>query len=122
MDAVDLPNSGQKKVFQTGSHRDGDVGRGRFHLIPPSALRHLARRFEAGAVAYGDNNWLKGMPLGRLFDSMMRHLLAAAEGDDSEDHLGAILWNASAWIWTEDRINKGILPKELDNLPFKNKG
>ena len=64
---------------------------------------------------------MKGMPLGRLFDSMMRHLLAAAEGDDSEDHLGAILWNASAWIWTEDRINKGLLPKALDNLPFKNK-
>ena len=64
---------------------------------------------------------MKGMPLARLYDSMTRHLLAAAEGDDSEDHMGAILWNASAWIWTEDRINKGLLPKELDNLPFKNK-
>ena len=119
MDAGDLPNSGQKKVFETGSQRDGDVGRGRYHLIPPEALRHLARRFEAGGVAYGDNNWMKGMPLGRLFDSMMRHLLAAAEGDEKEDHLGAILWNASAWIWTKNGIDKGTLPKELDNLPFK---
>ena len=121
MDATDLPTSGEKKVFETGSQRDGDVGRGRYHLVPPEALRCLAKRFEEGGRAYGDSNWMKGMPLGRLFDSMMRHLLAAAEGDDSEDHLGAILWNAAAWIWTEDRIDKGLLPKELDNLPFKNK-
>jgi len=65
---------------------------------------------------------MKGMPLGRLLDSMMRHLMAVAEGDKTEDHLGAILWNASAWIWTEKGIAKGILPKELDNLPFKKEG
>lgn len=65
---------------------------------------------------------MKGMPIGRLCDSMMRHLLAASEGDDSEDHLGAILWNASVWLWTEENVKQGNLPKELDNRPFKKQG
>ena len=37
---------------------------------------------------------------------MFRHLLGLAEGDNSEDHAGAILWNASAWIWTEQKIKE----------------
>lgn len=119
MDASTLPTSGEKKVFESGAQRDGDVGRGRFSLIPPTALLALAKRFEDGAVHYGDNNWMKGMPLSRLYDSMMRHLLAASENDKSEDHLGAILWNASAWIWTEQAIKDGRLPHELNDLPYK---
>jgi hypothetical protein len=62
---------------------------------------------------------MKGMPLSRLHDSIMRHLLAASEGDESEDHLGAILWNASAWMWTEQAIKDGRLPDDLNDLPYK---
>ena len=114
-----LPQSGTKKTFDTGAQRDGDEGRGMYHLIPPDALRALAKRFEDGARAYGDNNWHQGFPLGRLIDSINRHLLALAEGDDSEDHAAAIMWNAAAWIWTEKEIKKGRLPAELDNRPYR---
>jgi hypothetical protein len=117
----DLPQSGEKKTFATGAQRDGDEGRGMYHLIPPDALRALAKRFEDGAKAYGDNNWHQGFPLGRLLDSMNRHLLALAEGDDSEDHAAAIMWNATAWIWTEKEIKEGRLPAELDNRPYYKK-
>jgi hypothetical protein len=61
---------------------------------------------------------MKGMPLSRLFDSTMRHLLAVSEGDETEDHLGAILWNASAWIWTEQAIKDGRLPSTLNDLTY----
>ena len=116
---ADLPQSGTKKTFDTGAQRDGDEGRGMYHLIPPDALRALAKRFEDGARAYGDNNWQQGFPLGRLIDSINRHLLALAEGDDSEDHAAAIMWNAAAWIWTEKEIKEGRLPAELDNRPYR---
>ena len=115
MDADDLPDSGQKKIFTTGACRDGDTGRGRYSLIPPCALHALAKRYEQGAVKYGTGNWMKGMPISRLIDSITRHLLAASEGDTSEDHLGAILWNASAWMWLENEIKAGKLPVELDD-------
>jgi|TARA_S200002703_G_scaffold140483_2_gene131765 hypothetical protein len=49
---------------------------------------------------------------------MNRHLLAINEGDESEDHAGAILWNASAFLWTKDQINKGNLPEELNDLSY----
>jgi len=50
---------------------------------------------------------------------MFRHLLGLAEGDNSEDHAGAILWNASAWIWTEEKIKEGKLPSELDDISYR---
>ena len=118
MDTEELPNSGKKEHYTTGAKRDGDVGRGRFSLIPPIALRSLAKRFEEGGRMYGDNNWHNGFPLSRLYDSMNRHLLAISEGDESEDHLGAILWNASAFLWTKDQIVKGKLPQELNDLSY----
>ena len=116
MDTEKLPNQGYTRDFTTGAKRDGDIGRGRPSLIPPIALRSLAKRFEDGGKLYGDNNWRKGFPLTRLYDSMFRHLLALAEGDTSEDHAGAILWNASAWLWTKDQIKRGNLPIELDDI------
>ena len=116
MDTEKLPNQGYTKDFTTGAKRDGDIGRGRPSLIPPIALRSLAKRFEDGGKLYGDNNWRKGFPLTRLYDSMFRHLLALADGDTSEDHAGAILWNASAWLWTKDQIKRGNLPIELDDI------
>jgi hypothetical protein len=45
--------------------------------------------------------------------------LALGEGDNTEDHAAAILWNASAWCWTEEQINNGKLPKELDDLGYR---
>lgn len=119
MDTKELPNQGYTKDFSTGAKRDGDIGRGRPSLIPPIALRSLAKRFEDGGKLYGDNNWKQGFPLSRLYDSIFRHLLALGEGDSTEDHTAAILWNASAWAWTEEQIKEGNLPKELDDLGYR---
>ena len=119
MDTEKLPNQGYTRNFTTGSKRDGDTGRGRPNLIPPIALRSLAKRFEDGGKLYGDDNWKKGFPLSRLYDSMFRHLLALAEKDETEDHIGAIMWNASAWMWTEQQIKLGNLPQELDNISYR---
>ena len=119
MDTEQLPNQGYTKDFSTGARRDGDNGRGRPSLIPPVALRSLAKRFEAGGKLYGDDNWKQGFTLSRLYDSMFRHVLGLAEGDNSEVHAGAILWNASAWIWTEQKIKEGKLPQELSDISYR---
>jgi hypothetical protein len=29
------------------------------------------------------------------------------------------LWNASAWCWTEEKIKEGKLPKELDDIGYR---
>lgn len=114
-----LPDSGDRTNFSTGAVRDAMQGKGLPSLIPPQAIIRLAKRFEDGAVKYSRNNWMKGIPLSRFQDAIQRHLLAAAEGKTDEDHLGAVLWNAAAWIWTEDEIAAGRLPAELDDLPYR---
>jgi hypothetical protein len=62
---------------------------------------------------------MKGIPLSRYQDSLTRHILAWAEGDKSEDHVGAVLWNAAAMDWTEQQIAAGKLPAALDDLPYR---
>lgn len=81
--------------------------------VPDLALNRLQALFERGAVKYGENNWEKGIPLQRIFESMIRHLIQAWAGDTSEDHLAAVLWNAATAMVTEHRIVEGDLLLEL---------
>lgn len=114
-----IPDTGARREFSTGAVRDASVGKGHFHSIPPVALRKLAQRFEAGAQKYAKDNWMQGIPLSAYMDSLDRHKLAIAEGDTSEDHHGALIWNACCMTWTEEEIKAGRLPAELDDLPYR---
>lgn len=114
-----LPDSGMRTQFATGAVRDAAAGKGLPFCIPPVAIRKLAKRFEDGASKYQLHNWMQGIPLSAFHNSTQRHLMQWAEGDQSEDHLGAILWNAACAAWTEQEIAAGRLPAELDDLPFR---
>lgn len=118
---MSLPDSGKRTQFETGAVRDAMEGKGIPSLIPPEAIRRMARRFEDGAAKYGRDNWQRGINLSRYVDAIIRHTLAAAEGQDDEDHLGAVLWNAAAWTWTETAIREGRLPASLDDLPYRHR-
>ena len=114
-----LPDSGARSEFETGAVRDASEGKGLPSNIPPDFIRSVARRFEDGAIKYSAHNWMKGIPLSRYIDSTMRHLLHLMEGDTSEDHVGAIGWNAAAFQWTDAQIKSGKLPAELDDLQYR---
>lgn len=120
-DILDIPDSGERRQFSTGAVRDASVGKGHPHLIPPIAIREIALRFEQGSKKYSHGNFLKGLPLSCLYDSASRHILAWAEGKTDEKHLSAAAWNLVVAIYMQDQIDKGLLPKELDDLPYKNK-
>jgi hypothetical protein len=113
---TEVKDSGVREEFSTGSKRDTREGKGRFDLIPTTALRRLARHYENGAVKYGDRNWEKGQPLGRYIDSAMRHLICVLEGQTDEDHVSAVSWNMFAYLATLEKIDNGELPVELDDL------
>ena len=117
--AEDLPDTGARTEYATGAVRDASEGKGHYHSIPPIALKKLALRFEGGAKKYSRNNWLKGIPLSHYVDSLHRHIQAFAEGDTSEDHAGAIIWNACCMVHTQEEIDRGTLPKVLDDLPYR---
>lgn len=108
---------GQVRKFETGSQRDVRDGKGRFDLLPPEALFALAKHFEQGAKKYEDRNWEKGQDLGTYCDSGFRHLVSFMAGMVDEDHLVAACWNLVAAITTRARIQAGLLPASLDNMP-----
>ena len=111
-----LPDSGARSEFTTGAVRDAYEGKGNPSLIPVDALRAVARRFEDGATKYGRDNWKQGIPLSRYVDSLYRHLWQFLEGDTTEDHAGAIIWNAMCLTQTKKLVEDGKLPDELNYL------
>lgn len=122
-DAVqNLPDSGERREFSTGSVRDKREGKGRFDLISPIALRRLAKHYENGMTKYGERNWEKGQPLMSYLDSALRHMNKFIENKltgepDEEDHMAAVLWNTAAFIHTQEMVRLGVLPPELDDVP-----
>jgi hypothetical protein len=114
---AEVKDSGQRQEFDTGSKRDTSIGKGRFDLISPIALKRLAQHYENGARKYGDRNWEKGQPLSRYLESAARHLNCLLAGKNDEDHASAISWNLFAFVHTQELIILGHLPQELDNMP-----
>jgi len=104
-------------TFGSGAIREKKSGKGRFDLITPIGLRRLAKHYENGAVVHGDRNWEKGMPISTYIDSAERHINDYKEGDRAEDHLAAIAWNVFAAIHTEEMIARGLMNKDMDNMP-----
>jgi len=88
-----LKDSGERETFESGMVRDTRVGKGRFDLISPIALRRLALIYEAGAIKYDPRNWEKGAPISRFIDSALRHINQFKEGKRDEDHIAQACWN-----------------------------
>lgn len=108
--------SGKKESYKTGGTRDSREGKGRFDLISPIALKRLAQVYERGGKNHGDRNWEKGISLSRCFDSALRHLNQALNGETDEDHLSQAVFNIFAIIHIQEKIKQNKLPKELNDL------
>ena len=83
-----------------------------------SPMKAVAIHFQQGAKKYTKNNWRKGQPISRMYDSAMRHLWACIDGLQDEPHSSALLWNLFAIVQTKLDIQHGYLPHELDDFPF----
>lgn len=106
-------DSGHREQCPTGMVRDTQDGKPRYGLIPEGPQLRLAELYARGAVKYGPNNWQKGQPLSRAYESLQRHAHAWALGDASEDHLAGVVFNAYAIMFYEEEILGGHLPEEL---------
>lgn len=65
-----------------------DEGKVRVGLIPPDATIEKAKVYTFGAIKYGPYNWEKGILYSRVFDAMMRHLLAFQSGETHDPETG----------------------------------
>jgi hypothetical protein len=119
---TEVKDSGKREEQGTGAVRDTQDGKPRYDLIPVMALRRLAVHYANGARKYSARNWEKGIPSSRCYSSALRHLFQYAEGDRSEDHLSAILFNVMAIIhWEEtgyDQMLDMFWQKNISSPPL----
>ena len=112
-----IKDSGERRVYDTGAQRDRSVGKGRYDLDSPYTAEALAIHYEKGALKYGDRNWEKGQPLSWYLDSQIRHLNKFRMNLWDENHLIASHWNSNCLVDTWIKIERGILPASLNDLP-----
>jgi hypothetical protein len=89
--------------LRRGDAAKHDEGKARFDLIPPRALWNLAEVYTIGEKKYSARNWEKGMPWGRIFAAVMRHLWKFWSGEDVDpedgmSHLVHAAWGCFALI------------------------
>jgi hypothetical protein len=99
----ELKDSGSRREFSTGSHRDMAEGKGDMYSLPPAALLRVSRHYEAGARKYTRLNYMKGIPVSSFIDSALRHIEKYLDGWDDEDHLSAAAFNILGAIQMEER-------------------
>lgn len=113
-------DSGSRRVFLTGSRRDTDVNKPRYDLIWQPGLERLALLMGRGAQKYGERNWEKGQPVSVFYASAMRHINEVwMQGDESEDHLAAALFNILGIMYVLAMIRLGLLPEDLDDRTYR---
>ena len=109
-------DGGNHHVFETGAKRDIQEGKGMFSFLLPEALFRWAKRCEIGHLKYGNGrNWESGMPISKFIDSALRHITQYMLGDDTEDHIGAAIWNLACICQMENRH------PEMQDIPTRNK-
>lgn len=93
-------------------------GKDPMHLVPPDAIKAMAKVLAFGATKYAENNWKKGAYWSVPYSSLMRHLLAFWDGQDLDEesglaHVEHIIMNAAMLVEYYNRY------KELDDRYVK---
>lgn len=66
-----------------------DEGKPKIHYVPKSLLVAVGSVLgQADGTKYDKYNWRKGMKFSRTYDSLMRHLTAWNEGEDTDPESG----------------------------------
>lgn len=89
-------------------------GKDPMHLVPPDAIRAMAKVLGYGATKYSENNWRKGSKWSVPYASLMRHLLKFWEGEDLDEesglpHVYHIIMNSAMLVEYYERF------KDLDD-------
>lgn len=113
-----MKDGGKRQSFgKDRAVRDTSDDKPRPDLISPFADERVGHWLRIGAEKYAERNWEAGMPFTRAIASLRRHLMQYQQGLRDEDHLAAIICNASFLIHYEEMIERDVLPPELNDMP-----
>lgn len=79
-------------------------GKPKWSLVPQSALIPMVRVLEFGAIKYDEHNWMKGLSVVEICESLKRHLDAFMQGEDNDpesglSHIGHMQCNTMFLSW-----------------------
>lgn len=101
---MEVKSSGKTRSFESGSIRDDATGKAPMELLPLDLLMRVAVWYGLGAEKYGEDNWRLGQPQKKVIGSLLRHLTKYTMGDESEDHLAAVVWNALCLMHVDEYL------------------
>lgn len=105
-------DSGKRQEFSTGMVRDVQTDKPRYDLLDMPMLKRWAELMGRGAVKYGENNWRKAATqeeLTRFKASALRHMMQWFEGDTSEDHGAAVMFNIAGAEMVREKLRTQTL-------------
>lgn len=112
------------KTFDSGARSSEEAPR--LDLIPVASLIRQAARMAEGAQSHGERNFEKGARDPVFIRDRKNHLLAHAlayvNGQDDDDHLGAILANAGMLARIEQINAVPILDSGIANVTVDARG
>lgn len=105
-----------KEVVESKKAARYNEGKDPMHLVPPDAIRAMAKVLEVGAKKYALRNWELGANYSVPYASLMRHLLAFWDGEDKDSesglpHLYHVIMNAAFLVRYYEKF------PELDDRP-----
>ena len=110
-----LEDTGERDNYADGAQRDGNDNKPRPDLISPHMIYRLSMLLMRGADKYEPHNWEKGIHVSRFLESLERHLLAWKMGEDDEDNLAAIIFNAMGIMHIQAEVAAGRLDPDYDD-------
>jgi len=119
-----VKDSGKRQDYKSGMRRDLQEGKPRYDLIPLQELHDLAMHYANGAVKYGDSNWQLANSeeeLQRFKGSMLRHAFQIVNGENDEDHVSAVVFNAFAIKYLRRKLNTNYESKSDSKQSGKNR-
>lgn len=108
---------------EAGLHHD--EGKLRVDLIPISTFQAIGDVLTYGTKKYDSDNWRKGLAWGRVYGSLLRHLMAWWSGEDFDSesglhHLSHVLTNAAFLReYTETHPELDDRPKRIETFDEK---
>jgi hypothetical protein len=76
--------------------KKSDSGKPQLGLVPTSLILAVGRILTMGAKKYGHHNWRNGLAWSRVYDALLRHLVAWWSGEEKDSESGqSHLWHAA---------------------------
>lgn len=91
------------REFETGSRRDSDAGKPRVADLKAYTRLRFGFHMLIGSEKYGEGNFELGQPTESTLKSLHRHLAQFELGDDSEDHMSAVLFGVQMIMLEQKR-------------------